>query len=667
MAKIARFNGNVQAFASNQQAGERRVFGATDPTESDLLSDQLTPEFLRGWATVGASEFPPIEWFNALGFTVTQFIAYLHQIGVPEYNALQEYHSGSICVYGGGVYKSLIDNNIGNDLSNINAWSHISKESTFDTLADAVESTNLQNGMLLDIKERESGLGGGGQWNVVLASTVTPNTFDIVQCTGVPTLALVLKTNAGQVILDKLGCYAASSDAAANQAALEFAMSKYDSLIMIGDYTVHNVKFPNRYLTFRALGRDQCFFVADTSSGDNEYFAAPVTWIDNLNSASERIKTHQVGFDGGTREITLVVHSFFCDFHDLMIRDGVNKGIFQTARSQDGTLISTTMVNNRYHNPWVQGTSDIGFEIDEDGKSTDWQIFGGYLFNGGSKNFQARTMGGAVFQGVHMYGAPVSADLSKWFEGTTVNSCYFENDVVLSTGLNDNVDFQFGPDNTVRGDLILNFGSSVSAVRSHDNILTNVVHNYFGDRKFYSVGDTYTVSQPFSWTSTDVANTASIRVTNALIGQESVSGELSPSLEKNTASSLSRDFGFGNGKDYTQVGSSTAGGAKSASITVPTVAGSNVGVGVNFKLGTRLNHSSTTRVAYKWEGVVYGQGGNTTIFNVVIEEVLDVAQFTTAPTLTRTDNGDGTMTLTFDWEPATSDGYGGWNISVSGK
>ena len=42
------------------------------------------------------------------------------------------------------------------------------------------------------LKERTAGNGGGGMWNVVLASTVTPNTFNIVACTGVPTLALDL-------------------------------------------------------------------------------------------------------------------------------------------------------------------------------------------------------------------------------------------------------------------------------------------------------------------------------------------------------------------------------------------------------------------------------------------------------------------------------------------
>ncbi|AUR91040.1 SGNH hydrolase-type esterase domain protein [Vibrio phage 1.154.O._10N.222.52.B12] len=117
MTKINRFNGDVQAFASNQQSGERRVFGATDPIESDLLSDQLTPEFLRGWGSVGPSEFPPIEWFNALGFTVTQFIAYLHQVGIPEWNEEQEYHLNSMVNFNGDIYVSNSDNNIGNDPS----------------------------------------------------------------------------------------------------------------------------------------------------------------------------------------------------------------------------------------------------------------------------------------------------------------------------------------------------------------------------------------------------------------------------------------------------------------------------------------------------------------------------------------------------------------------
>jgi len=62
-----------------------------------------------------------------------------------------------------------------------------------DTLNDAVIDDSLQDGLSIDIKERVTNNDGGAIWDVVLASTVTPNTFNVVICTGVPTLALVLR------------------------------------------------------------------------------------------------------------------------------------------------------------------------------------------------------------------------------------------------------------------------------------------------------------------------------------------------------------------------------------------------------------------------------------------------------------------------------------------
>jgi len=69
----------------------------------------------------------------------------------------------------------------------------------FGTLNEAVNESNplkAFNGALAYLEERTSGNGGGGHWSFVLASTVTPNTFNVVQCVGVPTLALVLKQEA---------------------------------------------------------------------------------------------------------------------------------------------------------------------------------------------------------------------------------------------------------------------------------------------------------------------------------------------------------------------------------------------------------------------------------------------------------------------------------------
>jgi len=92
MAKINRFNGNVKAIAADSLTGERSVFGTT-ATVSDDLTDQYNAAMLRGWGVIGASDFPPLEWFNAMAFTATQFIAYLHQMGIAEWNGMQEYQT----------------------------------------------------------------------------------------------------------------------------------------------------------------------------------------------------------------------------------------------------------------------------------------------------------------------------------------------------------------------------------------------------------------------------------------------------------------------------------------------------------------------------------------------------------------------------------------------
>lgn len=111
MSKIARYQGNVRAFASDAQGMERTVFGGTN--QADDLTSQITASFLRGWGIVGASEHPSLEDFNAAMYAMSQFIAYQHQMGVPEWHAQQEYHLGSICTYNGESYQSLQDANVG--------------------------------------------------------------------------------------------------------------------------------------------------------------------------------------------------------------------------------------------------------------------------------------------------------------------------------------------------------------------------------------------------------------------------------------------------------------------------------------------------------------------------------------------------------------------------
>ncbi|WP_421550658.1 hypothetical protein [Kluyvera intermedia] len=122
MSKIARYQGNLRAFASNAEGVERTLFGET--AQADDLTSQVTAAFLRGWGIVGASEHPSLEDFNGAMFAMTQFLAYQHQVGVPEWHAQQEYYVGSICSHKGESYQSLIDGNVGNEPPSIR-WTPI--------------------------------------------------------------------------------------------------------------------------------------------------------------------------------------------------------------------------------------------------------------------------------------------------------------------------------------------------------------------------------------------------------------------------------------------------------------------------------------------------------------------------------------------------------------
>lgn len=112
MAKITRYGGNLKAFASEQNTNERTVFGSE--TVDDSLDANINADFLRGWGIVPPSGEPTLEDFNAAFYTLGQILAYLHQAGVAEWHAEQEYFEGSLALTSSGVYRSLTAANIGN-------------------------------------------------------------------------------------------------------------------------------------------------------------------------------------------------------------------------------------------------------------------------------------------------------------------------------------------------------------------------------------------------------------------------------------------------------------------------------------------------------------------------------------------------------------------------
>ena len=158
MSKITRYTGNLKAFASEATGTERTIFG--DTAQSDSLDANITLELLRGWGVIGVESNPTKQHFNGLGFTLGQLIAYLHQQGVPEWNAAQEYYAGSVVTTLAGIYrlKSGGDGSYDPDTEGGVNWELIPTQTKVDAKADqATTYTETEVDGLLNAKAAISG------------------------------------------------------------------------------------------------------------------------------------------------------------------------------------------------------------------------------------------------------------------------------------------------------------------------------------------------------------------------------------------------------------------------------------------------------------------------------------------------------------------------------
>ena len=157
MAKIDRYGGNLEAFASEAIGQERTVFGTE--TFDDSLTAQINALFRRGWGIVAPADAPKLQDFNALGYTTTQVLAYLHQMGIAEWNAAQEYYEGSVVTTLAGIYR-LKSGGVGSSDPDTDGgvnWELIPTQAKVDAKADqATTYTETEVDGLLDAKANQA-------------------------------------------------------------------------------------------------------------------------------------------------------------------------------------------------------------------------------------------------------------------------------------------------------------------------------------------------------------------------------------------------------------------------------------------------------------------------------------------------------------------------------
>lgn len=146
MAKITRYTGDLQAFASESLGTERTVFG--DVTQADDLDSNINTDFLRGWGIVGVNENPTKQDFNALGFTSTQLLSYLHQMGMAEWDGAQEYQIGSFANRSGAIYRCLTADHVSATAPESDAtnWKYLlsADDVTYDNTTSGATATDVQ-------------------------------------------------------------------------------------------------------------------------------------------------------------------------------------------------------------------------------------------------------------------------------------------------------------------------------------------------------------------------------------------------------------------------------------------------------------------------------------------------------------------------------------------
>ena len=339
-------------------------------------------------------------------------------------NTLAQKNPGQFTfVVADGVYDIVINENLGDDKTVLANESIKGKDIyNFKTLIDAVSSKSIKVGDIIFLKERTTGDGGGSSWDVVLASTVTINTFDIVASTGVvsPTaLAFVLQSVDGVYSVRAMG---------SDHLAINHAYATFNSVEM-GDHdytTTAKVNITRGLNIFSSgakilknydgvgleltNGADTVYFFGELSIEGSGAFAgtgltastsASAHGIEIINSRIRVIDVlrgdKNIG-DGVRITSAGSGNANKCDFNELRATNNNGKGIRCVGTSDDQSV---------WRIGWyTQNNYNGGVHLDTDYTGRQWV---GFIYNEGSA-------GDGVADGVFLGRLRACGDLAIYSE-----------------------------------------------------------------------------------------------------------------------------------------------------------------------------------------------------------------------------------------------------------
>ena len=148
MAKIQRKQQKI--FAGLANTDEKAIFGTMktgEPVYSDDIEQLQSADYEQGWQNAIVLEKAPfLEEMNGVQYGLSSQIAYLLQQGIPEWDSETTYYTNGFCSYNGVIYKSLIDDNLGNIPSETQlSWEEFTAGGEGDSLYDKITNCILSD------------------------------------------------------------------------------------------------------------------------------------------------------------------------------------------------------------------------------------------------------------------------------------------------------------------------------------------------------------------------------------------------------------------------------------------------------------------------------------------------------------------------------------------
>ncbi|WP_214402291.1 right-handed parallel beta-helix repeat-containing protein [Pseudonocardia lacus] len=184
--------------------------------------------------------------------------------------------------------------------------------------------------------------------------------------------------------------------------------------------------------SYHGPGRDGA--VLRQADGANlPFLLASDSFVDSAESTGRPVTLRGLSIDGnrdGNPDATtdgVVIRSWQTTLEDLRIQDVTGSAVRITNLGRSGEPTSSTQVNGRIANCFIEGSGASGVRVEDGGNAvTDWQLLDSWIAGSGGDAVHLENAAGWIISRNHLYGVGGDGIRADRAHGTTVTDNYIE-------------------------------------------------------------------------------------------------------------------------------------------------------------------------------------------------------------------------------------------------